>query len=259
MLRFRRPLIAVVAGLMILLGGSRAVASPTIDYDIPANATGSIVYAGGASSLVGTNIAVDGILGSGTPLNSGGTIPNPPTLVVTNGALNFNSAAFLDTNASGPGTGWRWNTNASSLISITGNIPSLGITTPPGDLLHGNLTGIVTVQTLGGGAFEVLGSGIFTFVNSQVAAYFGMPGGNSVPYTGTLAIFFQAVDTQSGPHLGQTPPTPGDSFTENFISSGNVGVTVPAPSSLLLVGFGALGMCGYAWRRRKLIAGGVAA
>lgn len=227
MFRFRKMLHAAALAFL-LIGGSTAQASFTIDYNL--SGTGTVSYNGSGGQLVGTN------LGIGTITS---TNPGPATLTVTSGLLNFNTANYLSMDGSGD---LFFATTPGSSITITGTTTATGATTAQ---LTGVLTGTAEVLNFGG-VFEIVETAVFSPTSPAVAAYFGDPSG--APYVGNMVITFQPGSQGFG-SLGNGFTTSG-----GIISSGNVGVVpTPAPGGLVLAGFGGL-VCllGYAVRRRQL-------
>jgi hypothetical protein len=238
LLRFlpaRCRVLTVLAGLAILLvAGASARADPALDFNIPSDGAGSVHYNGGSNQLVGTGIAVDKVFGFGTPLNAG----NP--LAISNGALAFNTGAFTSFKN---GT-YSFDATGSS-IAITGKTSATG--SGVATLMNGKLTGTATVVSgnFFGHMFAVVFTAVFTAINDQVAAYFGIAPG--LAWEGEFGLIFDAASDPNNPD--------SNNFQSTGLSGGNVLVTpVSAPSSLVLAGCGALGMLGYAWRRRKMIA-----
>jgi hypothetical protein len=237
MFRTRNTIIAALAGLAsLLLGASTAQASYTIDFDVPAGASGSIGYAGNGGTLSGTNLTVNQITSSN---------PNVSALTVTGGLLNFATSNYIGTDANGD---LFFATIPTSSITITGTTTATGGTTTQ---LTGTLTGTAEVINLGGGVLELVETAVFSPTSPAVAAYFG--DSTTVPYVGTLGILFSEGATGLG--------SGGNGFSSGLISSGNVAVVpTPAPSGVVLAGFGAcFCLLGYAVRRRQVSAAAAAA
>jgi PEP-CTERM motif len=194
---------------------------------------GRIAYAGGAAPLVGGNLGVLTVKGLDTP-NS-----HDEALAVEKGTLNFSTGAFTNATPANPGvtsSAQNWNFAPGGSLTVSGGIPSLGIAdgTP---LLTGAFTDSTFVRSLGVADLKVQGGAVFNVVNSQLAAYFGMPTGASA-YVGGLSTMFAAAGTAPG------------AFSSSGYTSGQITTTpVPEPTTfvVLAVAFGA----GFAWRRRR--------
>lgn len=235
----RRPLIlrslvasATLATLIVAASGAKA--DPVVDFHVkvPGN-TGSVTYAGGAAPLVGNNIQLDFLYGSGTPQNDGDVTGQ--TLSLSGGLLNFTTGNLTSSQSStldfAPG----------GTINITGGISDLGIGSGT-TLLQGT---IESAQIVPGRII------IQTFINSLngvVGSFFGLPIGTvgpnglgSFPYLGALNLSF---------NVGSTDPTKA---AGNFVGkplSGDVTTTpTPEPGTLALACVGVLLASGYGWRK----------
>ena len=83
--------------LLLLLGlglCTSAFADPVLDFTLGVTSVpGAIAFAGGANPLIGTQIPVASVLGLGTPLNNGTTVP------LSGFFLNFTTGAFASSTA----------------------------------------------------------------------------------------------------------------------------------------------------------------
>jgi len=224
----KRTMIGVGFALgLALLGASQAQAQPVIDFGLNSPGTGTISYTTAGGPLVGTLIPVNQINGVSTPLNAGSGVP--PGLSVTGGDLEFTTGNYTG----GGTTSWNFGAGGANSITIKGAADGL----PAGTTL---LSGMIESATMTSTGVTI--AVFINTVNATIASYFGLSGGPSNLYTGTLNL---SVTT--------TLPTPGQSSTFTATSgSGDVRTTpVPEPSTMAFVGLGALGMIGYGLRRRK--------
>lgn len=192
---------------------------------------GTLSYAGGATSLDGTNIAIGIVTGNGTASNSGVTDP------ITGGLLNFTTGVSASYSA---GT-YTW--SGPGIIGITGvgpgctTIGGCGGNTPntlSGPLL---LSGSIDLATYTGGVFKVaLVAGSDT-KDGNLTRFFGYN-----PATVTFT-FSGSIHTKTAPAPG------GGAFILASGGSTDVLNTVPDGSStLLLLGLASAGI-GLAVRR----------
>jgi len=234
-----------LAAVAMLLNAASAVrAAPVVDYDLGRpgglSPTGNVDYNGGATALIGSNITVFQIHGIATPLHAGE--PAPPALSVTNGGVLPGTLAFATGNLTGSDA-THWFFAGGGNITITGtalDVTGIPTAVATGVLLQGSFIGPVTV-TASGGTFAIIGSAVFANpIPAGIASYFGLP--SNVNYAGGFSL--TAVSSAS---------PPGEIHSNSFSGVGNIGVSpTPEPSSIALVGFGALGMLGYARRRRSM-------
>lgn len=231
--KFRTLALAVALTLGL---SAQAQAAGILDFGIVAPTTGTISFAGGATPLMGTNIDVDNVVGLGTPANNNvlrnciGCI-----LTFTTGNLQGSTA-----------TSWIFGDGPTTSIKVTGAVDLDGGGIGPGDvgfggpvtLLDGSFQGLVTV-TITGGTFRVFGAGFVDVKNADLAAFYGLPGGPSVQYSGAINLSFQA----SG--------TPPNGFTSTQVLSGDIVNQVDLPSSLLLLGSGLVGFAYLSTRTRR--------
>jgi hypothetical protein len=124
--------------------------------------------------------------------------------------------------------------------------------TPADPIVNGfALHAITPIVLPGGGLFDVGAESANGDGTSQTFAY-----------QGTLTQIPQISWTEDRFAGGSSLAYPGSSEFGGSVSGffgGNIAVgsaVVPEPSSLILLGVGGLGLCGYCWRRRKLTAQG---
>jgi hypothetical protein len=117
-------------------------------------------FAGGASSLVGSDIPIVSVLGDSTP-NQNGVL-----LSVTDGLLNFTS---------GPGTSGTWNWSTGGTLDITGCITGVTTNCNPSTnvLVNDDFTSVSIVQV--GGAIDAVFGNVTGTLEQSVASYFGVP------------------------------------------------------------------------------------
>jgi hypothetical protein len=221
--------LAVFAVALILLMASAVQAQPAIDFETTGFSTGTVSFGGGTGFLVGTDIEVDHVIGRfGAP---------PLLFPINDGHINFTTGSHQG--------GWVFGAGLPDSITIEGGIPGLSI---PDDstLLRGQLIGARINDT--GTGFQVVFAGFFNVVHPDIQeAYFPiLP--DFYPFSGTIGLTISI----------QVPPgevlEAGDAFSTDQIVSGNTPTRpTPEPSSMILLGVGAVGaFVGY--RRRMKIA-----
>jgi IPTL-CTERM motif len=220
----------VAAGLLLLMLAGRApAATPVIDFN-SAPGGGTVSYAGGASPVIGSNIAIDTVLGVNTPLHAA------TTHAVVNGILTFTSGPFVSFNNNvytfGPGG------NAS--FTITGAVPDAGIADTT--LLTGELSE-VTVDISSNTVLLFTASGSDT-KDADLVAYFGI--------VTTAFVFGPGVV-----HINPTSPAcaapcafSGDAFGID-IPNASAGTPIPTLSEWSLIGMMALLAAGAVWTLRR--------
>jgi len=227
----KKIIFALAAGLAFL-GGTAARAQPQLDFGTTGGETGSVSYAGGTAALIGS-VNISTVQGEfGTPLN------NNVSLAITGGNMSFNTGA-----GSGTAGAWSWTGTAGNSISITGGVAG---TTPPlgagSTLLSGTIVAASVVEV--NGAIHADLSAFVDTVNPTLASYYGLTGGPTVGWSGSVTLDLQ---------LSGSPAT-GSAFSTTSIGSGDTYTSpVPEPSSMAIAGLGALGMIGYGLRRRKAL------
>jgi hypothetical protein len=229
---------SLAAALLVAAGlglgvSSIAQAAPAsyIDFELrPQGGSARISYQGGSTPLVGNNLGVADLKGFSTPVNDG------VTLNLVQGELSFATGNFKGTSQNG--TTWQFAPGGS--LTITGAVPSLGITDPKTTLLTGSFLGPDTppfVQGYTNLDLKTQGGAFFNVVNPALAAYFGLPTGGAAS-TGVLTTTFAAA---------ATPPS---GFSSNGFSSGDVTASaVPEPGALAI--FGVLATAGVAYLHRQ--------
>ena len=180
--------------------------------------------------LTGTNLIIDEIIGTDTPLNPDVILP------CENCALNFTTGDLISYNAST--LHWTFGGGASSSINITGDVPAIGVV---GETLQ-QATFSAPVQV-----FQVFNGYTITFanhnstLNNSIASYYGVASTPS-PNNGGINIA-SAVPAVN----------PDGTFSTSTILSGDVTLelaAVPEPGTALLLGLGLAGLTHTSRRRR---------
>jgi hypothetical protein len=222
--------VVLLVALALLLVPTVALADAVLDFVIapPHPSTAVISYDGQGGPLIGTDIAVIGIVGVNTPLNSGVLVP------IDGGLLDFST---------GPSAGdqpgqWFFGSGPDSFIRITGAIA--GVSCPDCVLLDGGF-GSASVTNIGGD-FKIAGASFYDYKCLELLRFYGLLGaagaGAWAPFSGYFNISFTAAGTPPG------------GFTSLTIGSGDVYNPVPEPGTLALLGTGLLSIAGFV--RRKL-------
>jgi len=232
MMRLAAVLSLALALIGVMSIGS-AIADVELDFTVPGQqpANAFMSYAGGSAGLVGDHIVISEVEGiGGTPLNDEVTLP------ITSGVLTFDTGAFAGYAAN------EWDFGAGGSITLTGNIPSLGIS---GILMSGTFESM-EVYKLGNTKFAIAGSLFYDTKNPVLTGYYGLPsympdGQTLYPYLGSFNISF---------NLGSY--TPGGAFSSNGVQSGDVknDPAIPEPVTLLLWGAGLIGLGVVRYRKK---------
>jgi hypothetical protein len=198
--------------LLLLLGlCTSAFAVSTLDFSLGATSVSNAIdFAGGTNPLTGFQIPVLSVLGIGTPLNNGTTLPTPGYF------LNFTTGGLTS------GAGNTWDFSSGGTVTITN-----GSTT----LASGSFTGNPFVTELSA-AFNIVGAVGIDLKNPLLLAFFGLP---NTQYT------FGLNDSFSIPKAVTAP----GAFSSNQVFIGGAFVNTPVvsePASLGLLGAGLLGL-----------------
>ena len=187
-------------------------------------------YLTAGGPLTGTDLIIDEIVGTDTPLNPDVILP------CENCALNFTTGDLISYDAST--LHWTFGGGASSSINIAGDVPAIGVV---GETLQ-QATFSAPVQV-----FQVLNGYTITFanhnstLNSSIASYYGVASTPS-PNNGNIQI------TSIVPTVN-----PDGTFSTSTILSGDVTLelaAIPEPGTALLLGLGLAGLTHTSRRRR---------
>lgn len=190
-----------------------------LDFGIIAPTGGVISFSGQAGDpLVGIDIEVDQVVGLGTPANAG----TPVTII--DGLINFDTGG----SSTQPGDGF-WSFNPGGEITVTGAVPSVGISDPDTVLLNGNFQMALVVPA--GLVFRVAVAEFLDFQNSTLTDHFGLPGGPDNEFQGHMNLSFLSFGSTDAGALE-------DGFESFVVLSGGIEntpventVVIPAPAS----------------------------
>jgi hypothetical protein len=172
-----------ITAALILAPGISFAGSSSTDWNLGPG--GLYSWAGGTSSVIGSDIPVLTVLGDSIPDNNGVLLP------VIDGALNFTSGNF-----SGTSTTWSWAAGTPGTLNVTGCIA--GIITPCNPLtnvlISDDFTSVSIVAVAG--AIDAVFGNVTGTINSSVAAYFGLP---DDPATFSIGSFTAVIATTGSP------------------------------------------------------------
>jgi hypothetical protein len=183
MTKFARTAFLMMTGLTLV---STAFAAPS-STDWSLGPGGVYSWAGGTSSLIGSNIPVLSVLGDSTPSHNG------TLLGVVGGDLDFTSGAF-----NGTSTTWSW--AGGGTLNLTGCVPGVTpVSCNPNTnvLVSDDFTSVSIVQVAG--ALDAVFGNVTGTINPQVAAYFGEPASFS---TGTFSTSILTTGTPGSKFVG---------------------------------------------------------
>ena len=170
--------------MLAIMGWAGIAGAGTIDFTI-LPVTGSpgpsIAYAGSAAPLTGTNLSTVSVLSEGTPANNGGSAAVQAELSFSTGNLTLTTADS-------------WTFAGGGSFAISGTVS--GVIGTTATLFSGQFAGDTTVSDLGSGSFKVLGAAITGKLNSNLAAYFGLPVSDT--YLAGVSLLFSGPETPPG-------------------------------------------------------------
>ncbi|MBX9655215.1 hypothetical protein K2Y11_16500 [bacterium] len=239
----------VLCAVLVLTASTlQAAVIPQLDFHAGPLQTGaSFSYAGGASPLIGSGIDPDTVAGLNTPANSN---------VIRD--LFDNAGIFPDANlsfvtgslyGSDPSS---WLFSAGGSLSITGSVDLNGNQViDGGDIVNQVLaSGVMDNSAIinAAGTFYVLGGGTFSYVNPQLASFFGFVGNQISPADGAVNLLFTLPATAVG----------GSPFISNDVLSGDIAFAVPTSlfqvpeaSTMVMTSLAFIGGCAGVWRKRR--------
>lgn len=195
-----------------------AAVIPQLDFHAgPLQSGASFSYAGGASPLIGSGIDLDTVTGLNTPANSNIILDlfNSAGTIIHDANLNLVTGGLY---ASDPNS---WLFAAGGSLSITGSVDLNGNQViDGGDIVNQILaSGVMDNSAIinAAGTFYVLGGGTFSYVNPQLASFFGFVGNQISPADGSVNLLFTLPATAVG----------GDPFVSNDVLSGDIAFAVP--------------------------------
>jgi hypothetical protein len=226
--------------LALVMGFAAALSFPAqayiLDFDIPSVDSGAkISYAGGATPLVGLKLQIDAV----SLLTDSDVLISGPYRVtgaggLGDGTMNFTTGKFSTS------VGNVWIFSGGGTITITGEIPGIGITTVE-TLMTGTFTDAQVVGPLSMKSNTGQVDGNFQDIKyAPLLKYFGLtvPQMDSGGFSVTITV-----------PTGTTPPS---GFMTTGVFSGNVlNTVVPLPPSVLLLGSGLLGLLALRGRRKS--------
>ncbi len=184
-------------------------------------------------------------------------------LVLTLGAVTPARAELITYTFSGTGSGSLGSQSfTDTLFTITSTADTSQVTnSSPGIFRVPDLTANVTVSGIGTGTFTITTIN----VSNQNVSRVGISDPNqnmAILFVDNPAVATYDLTTAIGPLTGPTAFNPGATFATtagdfsltvvpSATFQATVGQAIPEPATLTLIGIGALGLLGHAWRRKK--------
>lgn len=215
--------LVTLAFIVGIVGGAQA--APILDFGTGTAGPGGFIVCNG-STCVGSGIPTDTINALNTPISH--PVTDTQGTFVSGTAVGGNSAVLA------------FSTSANT-ISIVGGVSAAGV--PLGtNLLSGTLTSFTCTTQSGGSIINCSGSGTDT-KDSTLLAYYGIPSNTPFNLFGfSLGGLLDACPT------GVTAGSTCYQVTSTDIT--NTGGKIPEPASMLLFGFGLVGLG--VWGRKRL-------
>lgn len=237
----KRTMIGLVMAVGALaVGTSTARANATLDFSLGVTGAGggTLSYAGGTAPLVGTNIPIGSVTGTGT--SNDGTLATTGSCAGSRACLSFSIGP-----GSGSGGSYSFGPSAGSFFRITGGISSLGL---PDTTVLLDATGVTVLAnpvnsfTSVQFAFAVIPNVPDTKNATLVSHFFG----STVP----TWTFFGNVSGGCAPSTTGCVTSTSFSIVPTSVDINN-SAAVPEPMSVLLLGSTMVGIATILRRRKK--------
>jgi hypothetical protein len=217
---------AILAGIAVA-GLAPPARAQSLDFELNVPGSGTISYAGGAAPLIGSGIGSLDVTGLSTPANAG------VKELIQGGVLDFTTGAHSSSTATSD------NFSGGGTVTLKGGVSSLGIAAGT-TLLSGTFVNATVSTFIGNVALTV--AVISDHVDATLAAFYGLPGGPTWPYSGGFNLTINLASGSVGNGAG-------------FSGSGGSGdlqtFPLPEPGSLAMAGIGLFTLGAYRLRRRK--------